>query len=155
MIKPILLGIWLCGITLGSAYGVLHWQKQQRAAEAAAVVAAKSPVLEQMQTKVINVPIIADGAVSGYVLAQFSFTVEADKVKELSTKPDLILVDEAFKLIYAGEAVDFRHLRRADVDALSKIIRTNVNKRLGQELVHDVLVQQLNYLPRDQLRGSG
>ena len=100
-------------------------------------------------------PIIADGAVQGYVLAQFAFTVEPEKIKELSTKPDAILVDEAFKLIYAGEAVDFRHLRRADVDALSKILLTNVNKRLGQPLVHNVLVQQLNYLPRDQLRGNG
>jgi hypothetical protein len=152
MIKPLLLGIWLCGVTLGAAYGIMTWQKQQRAA--AEAVKTEAPVLEQMQTKVINVPIIADGAVQGYVLAQFTFTVEANKLKELSTKPDLILVDEAFKLIYAGEAVDFRRLRRADVDALSKILLANVNKRFGQALVHDVLVQQLNYLPRDQLRGN-
>lgn len=153
MIKPILLGVWLCGVTLGSAYGVLTWQKNQKAA---AIAAATQPlVLQQFETKVLNVPIIADGAVQGYVLAQFAFTVEPEKIKDLSTKPDLILVDEAFKLIYAGEAVDFRHLRRADVDALSKIILTNVNKRLGQPLVHSVLVQQLNYLPRDQLRGNG
>lgn len=153
MIKPILLGLWLCAVTLGSAYGVITWQKSKREAEVAA--ASAPPVIEQVQTKVINVPIIADGAVQGYVLAQFAFSIEADKNKELSTKPDLILVDEAFKLIYAGEAVDFRRLRRADVDALAKIIRTNVNKRLGQDLVRDVLVQQLNYLPRDQLRSSG
>jgi hypothetical protein len=152
MIKPILLGLWLCGVTLGSAYGVIAWQKQQRTA--AVAEATQASVLQQVQTKVINVPIISDGAVQGYVLAQFAFTIEANKLKELSTKPDLILVDEAFKLIYAGEAVDFRHLRRADVDALSKMLLTNVNKRLGQDLVHDVLVQQLNYLPRDQLRGG-
>ena len=152
MIKPILLGLWLCGVTLGSAYGVISWQKQQRTAAVAA--ATEASVLQQVQTKVINVPIITDGAVQGYVLAQFAFTIEANKLKELSTNPDLILVDEAFKLIYAGEAVDFRRLRRADVDALSKMLLTNVNKRLGQDLVHDVLVQQLNYLPRDQLRGG-
>jgi flagellar basal body-associated protein FliL len=151
MIKALLVGIWLCAVTLGSAYGVLSWQKKQQAAKSAETHEAS--VIEQMQTKMINVPIITDGAVQGYVLAQFAFTVESSKVKELSTKPDLILVDEAFKLIYAGEAVDFRHLRRTDVDALSKMILTNVNKRLGQEIVHDVLVQQLNYLPRDQIRG--
>lgn len=153
MIKPILLGVWLSGVTLGAAYGAITWQKKQREAEAAA--AAAPPPMEQIQTKVLNVPIIADGSVQGYVLAQFTFTIQTDKNKELSTKPDLILVDEAFKLIYAGEAVDFRRLRRADVDALAKIIRKNVNKRLGQDLVQDVLVQQLNYLPRDQLRGRG
>ena len=152
MIKQVVFGLWVCSVTLGGAYGAMTWQQKQQAAAIAA--ANHPPVLEQVQTKVINVPIITDGTVQGYVLAQFAFVVEANKVKELSTKPDLILVDEAFKLIYSGEAVDFRHLRRADIDALSKIIRTNVNKRLGQDLVHEVLVQQLNYLPRDQLRGN-
>ncbi len=153
MIKTILIGVWVCAVTLGAAYGVMVWQQKSAAtAEAKSQEPAK---VEQHTTKMINVPIITDGAVQGYVLAQFVFSVEADKLKELSTNPDLIVVDEAFKLIYAGEIVDFRHLRRTDITALSKIIVENVNKRLGQNIVHDVLVQELNYLPRDQLRSSG
>jgi flagellar basal body-associated protein FliL len=154
MMKVILLGVWLCMVTLGAAYGVMTWQKQKTAAETAH--ASNAPAtLEQLQTKMLNVPIIRDGAVQGYVLAQFVFTVESSKLKELSTKPELIVVDEAFKLIYTGEAIDFRHLRRNDIGALSKLIQDNVNKRYGEKLVHEVLVQELNYLPRDQLRGSG
>lgn len=153
MMKALLLGVWVSVVTLGAAYGVMTWQKSQSAAEHAE---EHGPVaLQQMQTKMLNVPIINEGAVQGYVLAQFAYTVEAEKVKELSTKPDVILVDEAFKLIYAGEVVDFRHLRRADIGTLSKAILDNVNKRFGQKLVHEVLVQELNYLPRDQLRGNG
>jgi hypothetical protein len=153
MMKAVLLGVWVCVVTLGTAYGVMTWQKGQTAGEE---TASHGPVvLQQMQTKMINVPIINEGAVQGYVLAQFAYTVEADKLKELSTKPDVILVDEAFKLIYAGEVVDFRHLRRSDLASLSKVILENVNKRFGQKLVHEVLVQELNYLPRDQLRSNG
>lgn len=153
MMKALLLGLWVCVVTLGAAYGVMTWQTSQKAAEDAE---EHGPVaLQQLQTKMINVPIINEGAVQGYVLAQFAYTVEAEKIKELSTKPDVILVDEAFKLIYAGEVVDFRHLRRADIGTLSKAILDNVNKRFGQKLVHEVLVQELNYLPRDQLRGNG
>ena len=153
MIKVVLLGVWICAVTLGSAYGVITWQ--QRSATKAEAESHEPAKLEQHTTKMINVPIITDGAVQGYVLAQFVFTLEADKLKGLSTNPDLIVVDEAFKLIYAGDVVDFRHLRRTDINALSKIILENVNKRLGQHLVHEVLVQELNYLPRDQLRSSG
>jgi hypothetical protein len=153
MMKAVLLGVWVCVVTLGTAYGVMTWQKGRSAGEE---TASHGPVvLQQMQTKMINVPIINEGAVQGYVLAQFAYTVEADKLKELSTKPDVILVDEAFKLIYAGEVVDFRHLRRSDIAGLSKVILENVNKRFGQKLVHEVLVQELNYLPRDQLRSNG
>jgi hypothetical protein len=151
VIKTLLVGIWLCVVTLGAAYGVLIMQKKETS-EGEAHAPAK---LEQRQTKMLNVPIINNGAVQGYVLAQFAFTVEAEKTKELSTKPDLIVVDEAFKLIYAGDVVDFRHMRRADIAALSKMILDNVNKRLGQTLIHEVLVQELNYLPKEQLRSSG
>lgn len=154
MTKVILLGVWLCIVTLGAAYGVMSWQKQKMAAETAHADGVPA-ALEQLQTKMLNVPIIRDGAVQGYVLAQFVFTVESNKLKELSTKPDLVVVDEAFKLIYTGEAIDFRHLRRNDIGALSKLIQDNVNKRYGEKLVHEVLVQELNYLPKDQLRGSG
>jgi hypothetical protein len=153
MIKVVLLGLWLCGVTLGAAYGVMTW-KAKSGDEAGH--GAKAPTaLQQVQTKVLNVPIIKDGALQGYVLAQFVFTVETEKLKELSTKPDVVVVDEAFKLIYTGEAVDFRTLRKNDIIALSKLIQTNVNKRLGETVVHEVLVQEFNYLPKDQLRGSG
>lgn len=152
MIKVIALGLWVCGVTLGAAYGVMVWQagdaKEQQGA-------AEPVVLEQVRTKTINVPIITDGSVQGYVIAQFVFTVEAEKLKQLSTKPDLFLVDEAFKVIYTGEAVDFRHLRRTDVAGLAKIIKENVNRRFGQTLVQEVLVQELNYIPKEKLRARG
>jgi flagellar basal body-associated protein FliL len=154
MIRVVLLGVWLCVVTIGSAYGVMSWQ--QKKAETEAREAANSPeTLEQMHTSTMNVPVIKDGAVQGYVLAQFVFTVESKKLKTLSTKPELVVVDEAFKLIYTGSAIDFRHLRRNDIAALCKLIQENVNKRFGDNLVREVLVQQLNYLPRDQVRGSG
>jgi hypothetical protein len=151
VIKVVLLSVWLCVVTLGAAYGVMTWKAKSTAD---ASHGAKPVVLQQMQTRVLNVPIIKDGALHGYVLAQFVFTVETAKLVELSTKPDIVMVDEAFKLIYTGEAIDFRTLRKNDIMALAKLIMANVNKRLGQPVVHEVLVQEFNYLPKDQLRSS-
>lgn len=153
MIKVVLLGVWLCAVTLGAAYGAMSWKAKSTAEVAHAE--AGPVVLQQMQTKVLNIPVIKDGALQGYVLAQFVFTVETEKLKELSTKPDVVVVDEAFKLIYTGEAIDFRTMRKSDIAALSKLILANVNKRLGEAIVHEVLVQEFNYLPRDQLRDGG
>jgi hypothetical protein len=153
VIKIILLSVWLCIVSLGATYGVMSWKAkaQQQAAQAIAA----PPVLKQMQTKVLNVPVIKGGALQGYVLAQFVFTVETGKLKDLSTKPEVILVDEAFKLIYTGEAIDFGTLRKNDIAVLSKMLLANVNKRLGDTVVHEVLVQEFNYLPNSQLQSRG
>jgi hypothetical protein len=150
MIKLILIGIWVCAVTLASSYAALTWQPG----------AAHEPVheksdsgLEHLKAKMISVPIIADGAVQGYVVAQFTFAVEARLLKNLPVGPEPLLLDEAFKTIYADESVDFRRFRKQDLPALGKKVMAGVNKRLGSELVRDVLIQELNYVPKEEARG--
>ena len=65
-----------------------------------------------------------------------------------------VVLDEAFRTIYAGESVDFRQFKKQDLPGLSKQIGDNVNKRLGTRLVDDVLVQELNYIAKDHVRGG-
>ena len=38
--------------------------------------------------------------------------------------------------------------------ALGKKVAENVNKRLGAQVVEDVLVQELNYVAKDNVRGG-
>ncbi len=108
----------------------------------------------EVKTKAINVPIIADGAVQGYIIAQFVFTVDSKIMRDMPVKPDVYLLDEAFKTIYAGEKVNFRQMKRQDLPALAKQLGENVNKRLGATLVHDVLIDQLSYVPKEEVRGG-
>lgn len=153
MIKYILLGLWICGVTLGSSYGVIWWQAQQQQKKDAAGEQPKIEI-EQVQTKRINVPVIANGALKGYVLAQFTFHLDAVAVKQMKVKPDIYLVDEAFKVIYSGTAIDFRDPQKPNFAALGKTIKDNLNARFGAGFVQDVLVQELTYLPQEKFRGG-
>lgn len=153
MIKYILLGVWICGVTLGSSYGVILWQAQQEQ-KASATSEQPKVAIEQVQTKRINVPVIANGALKGYVLAQFVFHIDAAALKEMTIRPDIYLVDEAFKVIYSGKAIDFRDPQKPDFSALGKTIKENVNTRFGPGFVQEVLVQELTYLPQERFRGG-
>jgi hypothetical protein len=152
VIKYILLGVWICGVTLGSSYGVILWQAQQQ--QKAGAAEQPKVVIEQVQTKRINVPVIANGALKGYVLAQFVFHIDAAALKEMTVRPDIYLVDEAFKVIYSGKAIDFRDPQKPDFSALGKTIKENVNARFGPNFVQEVLVQELTYLPQEKFRGG-
>ena len=107
MIKLIFVGLWACAITLGSSWAVIAW-KSGKAADAAREPDKYAGGLEQVRTKMISVPIIADGAIQGYVIVQLAFSIEAKQLKQMTIKPDAILMDEAFKTIYAGETIDFK-----------------------------------------------
>jgi hypothetical protein len=75
-------------------------------------------------------------------------------MKEMPIKPDMYVLDEAFQLIFSGEFIDFRQFKKQDMLALGKKVAENVNKRLGTQVVEDVLVQELNYVPKDSVRGG-
>lgn len=151
MIKLIFVGLWACGITLLSSWAAMSW-KSNKVAEAAKAAESHATGLEQLRTKMISVPVISDGAIQGYIVAQFNFTLEQKVLHRLPIKPEAVLVDEAFKTIYASENIDFRNLKKQDVPTLLKTIGDNVNKRFGASLVESVLIQELNYVPKAEAR---
>jgi hypothetical protein len=151
MIKLILSGLWVCLVTLASTYAAVSWHTGKASkAETQKLFGG----LESVKTRMISVPIVADGAIHGYVMAQFVFTVDTNVMKRLSVKPDVFLLDEAFKVIYGGQSIDFRHFKKQDLPGLSRQIADNVNKRLGVALIDDVLVQEMNYIAKENVRGG-
>jgi hypothetical protein len=149
MIRLLLAGIWASVLSLAAAYAMMHWSQNP----AAAIIASGEKKLEEVRTRAINVPIIGEGTVQGYMVAQFVFTVDATALKEMKINPEVYLLDEAFKTIYANEQINFQNIKKQDLPLLAKRLGDNVNKRLGAEIVQDVLIDQLAYIPKKDVRG--
>lgn len=148
MARILLLGIWFCGVTLASSHLAVSWWADTPPKQ-------ETPFLEGLdyeETSTINVPILADGNVQGYVIAQFVFTADAHTLRKMTVKPHAFVSDEALRAIYSNTKVDFSKLERVDLDALLSTIKTNVNARFGGELIKDVLVKEFNYVRKEQLR---
>lgn len=148
------MGVWVCAVTLTSAYFGVMWPRSGTPAADSKDRHSQPADLTPVRTRMISVPVVAEGAIRGYVVAQFTFTAPAKLMKHLPIKPDLFVVDEAFQLIFSGKTIDFRHFRKQDLPALAKQITENVNQRLGMHVVEDVLVQELSYVPKDSVRGG-
>lgn len=149
MIKLIAAGIWVCAVTLASSYLAISWSTQP-AAKASDVTTFGG--LDYVTPSSISVPIIKAGAVEGYAIAQFVFTAQADILTNSTIPAKVIFVDEAFKAIYSKSSFDFQNKNKRDLNALTKTIAENVNKRIGKDLVVDVMVESLNFVSKDQVR---
>jgi hypothetical protein len=150
MIKVVLVGLWVCVVTLASSYTAASFK-------ADAGPDAKKDFLDGLnyeRTGVITVPMLADGAVQGYVTAEFVFTADSRRLAKLSVPPHSFVVDEAFREIYGDPQLDFRHLEKVDMKALAAHIRDNVNARLQSNLLIDVLVGQFNYVSKDDIKNE-
>jgi hypothetical protein len=149
--KLILSALWICIITLVSSYTAASWKSR---GTIAATGQEQLTGLNYQKTEPINVPIIAAGAVKGYVVAQFVYTADAATLNKLSVPPDAFVLDEAFRTIYSDEHIDFDHLERFDLAALTKKLMAAANTRFGVDLIQDVLVQQFTYLSKDEVRAQ-
>ncbi len=95
---------------------------------------------------------IAEGSVQGYVVTQLVFTADAKVLRQLPVSPEAYVVDEAFRNVYGDEKIDFKNLSRYDLAHFAQTVKEHVNKRLQADVVQDVLVQEFNYVSKDQIR---
>lgn len=152
MIKLAITGIWICLVTIASMYAAASiWQTP---ANPEAEGDRYFGGLEALKTNLISVPVIADGSVKGYVLAQFTFTMKSNVLNRMTVKPDVYLLDSAFRSIYGGNARQLTGAKKQDLEALTAQIKDHVNARFGQAFVDEVLIEKYTFLPKDEVRGG-
>ena len=150
MVKTALIAIWVCVVMAGSVYATVLFSgsgpKEEKAVE------EFFGGLDYVKSDIISVPIISEGKIGGYVVAQFVFTIDGTIFRQLSVPPNVFIVDEAFRALFAGEVVDFKNMKKYDIDGLKKRIAMSVNERFKSELIQDVLIERLNFIPLDEVR---
>ena len=149
MIRLVLAGLWVCILTAGTSYGVAYWK------ENGTLLPAKDEYLDGLQyqkTRALSVPMVEGGNVQGYIVARFVYTVEAKVMHQLNVPPEPFVVDEAFRRIYADDKLDFRKLARYDLSILTTSIKQRVNQRMQADIVQDVLVEDFNYVSKEEFQ---
>lgn len=148
MMRLLMIGLWVCLVTLASTYGGAYWKAHRLTAIASE---GQSEKLEVRKIKPITVPIISGGALKGYISADLSYVLDTSNKHPLSLEPDSYFMDEAFRRIYADNSLDFHHIEKFDLDALTKEITEHVNKRLGAALIKETLVKNFAFVPIDEM----
>jgi hypothetical protein len=61
-------------------------------------------------------------------------------------------MDEAFRLLYSDEKLDFKNLDRFDLLAFAKAVKVGVAGRIKSDVVEDVLIQEFNFIGAEDVR---
>jgi hypothetical protein len=151
MIKFIAAALWICAATVGAVF-----YSYQTAGERGEGEAPKPFLggLDYVDSDIISVPLIRDSSVQGYFLTKLVYTVEPADLAKLSVPASALFTDQVYSYLYSNPQIDFTHAAKMDVDAFRKNIRDSINARVGTEIVHDVLVDQINFLSKDEIRDN-
>jgi hypothetical protein len=149
VLKTVLLGIWVIAVTAAATYGSIYLKDDPSAIPGAA---REDHGLEALQSEMTSVPIIRGGEVIGYLIIKLVFEADKSVLAEKMLEPIPFLNDAAFRVIFARTDIDFRRLRPSDLDRLTADIASEANKRIGAELVRHVLLEELNYVRKEDIR---
>ena len=149
MIKIAGAGLWAVALMFMSAYFTANYRMAQAGNPEGGAAHAS---VEYFKTEMTSVPVIRKGAVAGYVVFQLTVALDEEKKKLMPVDPAPFIVDEAFRTLYAESDIDFTNIEKYKLAELLKSMAESINKRLGAAIVTDILVQQLNYVDKKDIR---
>jgi hypothetical protein len=152
VIKFIVAAIWICGVTVGSM--MFAFSSVQKDAGEEAAPATYFGGIDYVKTDTLSIPIVHEAAVQGYFIARFIYTAEQKRLAAMTVPAESILVDEVFTYLYSNPLIDFTDTAKIDIDAFRAGLREAMNKRLGEELIKDVLIEQVDYLSKQEIRDN-
>lgn len=151
MIRFIAAALWICAVTIGAMFYSFH--------SASAKLNAPEPPpllggLDHIKTDIVSVPVLSEGQIDGYFLTRLVYTIEPEKAARLSVPAEALIVDQVYSYVYGNPDLDFASHETLDLDAFRAGIRKKINDKIGEELIHDVLVEQVDFLTKDEIRDN-
>ncbi|WP_342108195.1 hypothetical protein [Methylobacterium sp. SI9] len=148
MARIVITGLWICAITVLSSFAVITWMPAFPKPKAEEYLEG----LTYQKLKPLNIPIIAEGSVQGYIMATMIFTADSHLIKGMGVTPAPFVMDESFRQIYGDGDLDFRNLKKYDITKRLEEIKRRVNERLGSEVVKDVMIENFNFVTKKDIR---
>lgn len=149
MIKFVLAALWICAVSVGTMLYSFQFSQAKNSAEPPPAFFGG---LDYISTDVISVPLIKTGAVDGYFIARLSYSIDSKKLKDLSIPVETMLVDEIYSYLYGNPSIDYSSDMAFDVAAFREGLQKSINERVGDKLVHEVFIEQADYLSKSEIR---
>lgn len=151
MIKFVLAAIWIAAVCVGSVF--YSFQMKQTKDD-------EKPVppffggLDYIATDIISVPVLRKDGVVGYFLARLVYTIEPDKLRKLSVPARTLIVDSVYDYLFANPEIDWSKRSELDLEAFKKGVRDSINDEVGEKLVHEVMIEQIDFLSKAEIRNN-
>ncbi|WP_136659688.1 hypothetical protein [Nitratireductor sp. XY-223] len=151
MIKLVISGVWICAVTLASVYFSLQMASEPNDKGDQSDFFGG---LDYVRSDLMSIPAIHQGEVRGYFITRLVYTAEPDVLKKLSLPPEMLITDELFSLLVGERVIDLTRVEEFDLEAFRVVIRDRLNERLKKKVFHEVLVEQMEFLTKAEVRNK-
>ncbi len=151
MIKFVVAAVWIIGVTIGTIFVSYSMNGEQPVTDGDSPYHGK---LEFVKTDMMSVPVVQEGAVKGYFLSKLVYAADVEKLKKLALPIDTLLVDEVYTFLFSNPSIDFSRVEGVDLDAMRNGLKDSINQRVGDDLIYEIMIEQVDYLTKEQIRDN-
>ena len=151
MIKFVVAAIWVCAVAIGAVFYSFQMASAKIDAPAPAPLLGG---LDYVKTDIVSVPVLRDGRIGGYFLTRLVYTGEAKNLARLSVPAAALFTDEIYSYVYGNPQLDFVNHETLDLDSFRAGLRDSINKRVGEGVVNEVLIEQGDFLSKEEIRDN-
>ena len=105
-------------------------------------------------TDMLSIPAFSNGEVGGYFITRLVYTAEPKELRSLTLPPQVLITDELYTQLVGNTVIDFTSMDTFDMDAFRETVRDRLNERLGRKIFHDVLVEQIEFVTKAEIRNE-
>lgn len=145
MIRTILVSAWVIAATIGALFASVTFFTDTGGSTPS--VAASE--IEELETRHIAVPVLADRRVTGYFIAKVGYSAYAAEIGRVVAPLDAVIQHSLHAVIYRHPENDYSDPASIGVDELAMAMVADINKRLDHETVTALELREIDYLPRD------
>lgn len=149
MLKTIMAGVWAAALLSGSVWFFGQPVPLEGDGDDKGVYFG---ALETIKLDTVVVPIVRNSTVQGYLILDSAYTIATEEAASLSVPIQYILRDMINASIYGNAEIDIYRLERFDLIKFQNKIVKDINAKVGKKLVHDVMVQRLNFMTKEEIR---
>ena len=151
MFKLVASGIWVVAVALVAVYFSVQTALSPKVDKEAA---ARRAAEETIRGELTSLPVIGEDGVQGYFLTRLSYVVDKVKMASVHIPIEVLITDELFTTLVGDKMLNIANHNNFDIDGFRKLIKDALNKRLGDDVVHDVLVEQIDFLSKNDIRSN-
>jgi hypothetical protein len=151
MVKLILTGVWVAIVTLAAVYFSIQFSKPE---DPNAADAKKKATEELVRGELTTFPVIENGSVEGYFLTKTSYIADKNKIAAITLPIPELLTDQLYTELVGDNVIRIGDNRKFNLKAFRDRVKDALNKRLGDGVILDVIVEQIDYLTKEDLRAN-
>ena len=153
MFKQILFSLWVCGASLAGATAtdMPFWPGSGAAGEGHGDSDKVSLVYSS--TELLSAPHLSDGQITGYVLAKFSYGMEASHGEE--DTETVLQISDAYNALVSRGALDVTARGWSEsIDDIALELQELINASAGEHAIRRLFITQMDFLSKDEIRAN-